>query len=447
MSRFRLSRRALLRGAGAAVALPVLEAMLDSTGIALADGTPLPKRFVTFFFGNGVILRRWTPAATGATWALSEELAPLASVKDYLNVVSGYQVKTPDLRGHHTGSTAILSGYPMVQLPAGSAPFASKFGGPTIDQLIADSIGTTSAFRSLQLAVSKRPLTDQGPTLLYISHRGPDSPLPPEIDPVTLYNRLFTAAGPHDPADPRDRMRASVLDAVKEDAHRLSARLGAQDRQRLDAHLTGISELRSRIMVMPPVRSPACTFPGAPTQRNVDTGGAEPLAAVSRVMSDLVALAFACDLTRVVSFQFSGASGNTVFSEVGQTEAEHLLSHDYMKQDLIHAAVLYVVQSFAYFLERLKATPEGTGNLLDQSCVFLTTDVTEGLVHSISDYPILIAGKAGGALTYPGVHHRSASSENTSNILLTLLQVMGTGRTSVGGDSGLSTTPCTGILA
>src|SRR5215470_14276446 len=154
MKRFLLNRRALLKGLGAAVALPTLDAMLNSHGNAYADGAPVPKRFATFFFSNGVILSRWRPAATGPSWSLTEELAPLVNVKSYVNVVSGYKIKIPNLRGHHTGAAGILSGYPFIPLPPEGAPYNSKFGGPSVDQIAADAIGSSNTFPSIQIAVS-----------------------------------------------------------------------------------------------------------------------------------------------------------------------------------------------------------------------------------------------------------------------------------------------------
>jgi hypothetical protein len=448
MKPFRLSRRTLLKGVGAAVALPTLEAMLNSSGTAFAAGLTPPKRFATFFFGNGVILNKWVPTATGGNWQLSPELAPLANVKDYINVVSGYQVKTPDRRGHHNGQAGILSGYPFIEMRAVNANYASKFGGPSIDQVAASRIGQDTTFRSLEIGVSKRVVFGEGPTLRYISHKGPDAPVPPEYNPAALFNRLFGSfTTPGNTPDPRTQLRANVLDAVREDARRLQARLGSADRARLDAHLTGISELRQQILALPPEYTSACVKPDPITQNNQDTNGREPLEQVSRAMSDLLVMAWACDLTRVASYMFTGSVGYTVFHMLGQTEGNHDLTHDASKQNQVHDAVVWVVRQFAYLLEKLKATPEAGGNLLDNSCLLLTTDVAEGLYHSINDYPIVVAGRAGGYLKYPGVHLRSTSQENTSDVLLTCLKSVGTGVTSVGEGSGLSQSECAGIKA
>ena len=446
MKRFSLSRRTFLRGAGALLALPTLEAMLDGHGEAFASGEALPRRLVVFFFGNGVVLNRYLPSGTGSGWTPGEALAPLAPVKDYVSVVSGYDLKTPDVRGHHNGACGILSGFPFISLPAGSANFSSKFGGPSIDQVAAPLIGAGTQWNSLQLAVSKRVDMWEGPTLQYVSHRGPDAPLPPLFDPARLYAQLFAGFTPADPTDPRAALRASVLDAVREDGKRLQARLGAPDRARLDAHLTQVSELRARLLALPPVVTSSCVAGTPVTTRNTDVGGKEPMTAVSRAMNELVTLALACDLTRVVSLQFTGSVGDQVFSEIGQVDNQHELTHDATRQAEVHDSVVFTMSRLAELLTSLRGAVEGTGNLLDQSAVLCTTDVAEGLSHGTHDYPLIVAGRAGGALTYPGVHLRG-SGQNTSDVLLSVLRAVGANVPGVGGGAGYSTTPCAGILA
>ncbi|MDP2272598.1 MAG: DUF1552 domain-containing protein [Archangium sp.] len=445
---FRLSRRHVLRGVGAALALPSLQVMLDGSGLAFADGTPLPRRFITWFFGNGVIRSKWKPAQVGNTYTVSEQLAPLLAVRDYVSVISGFNVKTPNLRGHHNGAAALLSGAPMIPLDPGGAGYNSKFGMKSIDQVAADAIAGTTTFKSLQLAVSKRYTRGEGPTLANLSHRGPDAPMPQETNPARLFNTLFAGFTPKDPRDPRDAMRANVLDAVKDDAKTLQSRLGATDKQRLEAHLTGISELRTRVLALPPVFTSACVKPATPTQTNTDVGGIEPIEAVSSVMSDLLAMAFACDLTRVASFQFSGSVGGHCFKFLTPNEArdsEHSITHEATQQDKVNQAVIFTMKNFAYTLEALKRTLEGTGNVLDNTVALCTSDVAEGLDHSINDYPVLLAGKGGGALR-SGHHFRSGTGRNTSDILLTAMRALGTNATSVGSASGLSTTPITELL-
>lgn len=451
----KLGRRALLRGAGASLALPLFEAMLDGRGEALADGTALPVRFSVFWFGNGVLLPRWVPSATGADWPLSEELAPLRDaalgidVKDQVSVASGFALKTPDYRGHHNGVAALMSGAPIIPLPPNGAPYSSKFSRRSVDHVLGELNGGGTAFKTLHLAVSKRANTEQGPTLLTISHAGPDAPVAPVTEPSVAFDTLFgagTTALP--PNDPHARLRVSVLDKVRDDARRLQARLGTADRQRLDAHLTAVSELRTRILMMATMAQ-GCTVPARPTQTNADLSGVEPVEEVSAVMSDLLALAWACDLNRVATFQFSGSSGNQCFKQLspGQPrDVEHNITHDPSQQDKVHQAVLFTMRCFARHLSALQRTREGTGNLLDSSVVVCASDVSEGVTHGTVDIPMLLAGKARGALK-AGVHVRSASQESTSDVMLTAMRATGAAVQSFGEAQGLSSTPVAGLLA
>lgn len=449
MKKLQLSRRTLLRGivsgAAVALALPPLEAMFDPNGTRLANGDPLPLRFVTWFFGNGVRLDRWTPKVQGADYELTEELAPLAQVRDYCNVLSGFNNKAGyGRRGHHDGVAGCFSGHPFIELDPMGAPYASKFGGPSIDQAAASLIQakTPTYLPSLEVGVSKRITTGEGPTLAFLSHKGPDQPLPSERDPQAVYAKLFGNFVPAD--DPSGELRVKMLDAVHEDAKRLMSRVGKRDQQRIDAHMESILQLQKQISALPP----ACTIPADPGVTNKDDDlGHEPLEEVSKVMADLVAMAFTCDVTRVVSFHQSGSVGGTVYHMTGTESEEHGLSHEEGGHELIHKAVVFNMGCFAYLLEKLKSVGEGDGHLLDRSIVLLGSDCAEGYTHSCVDQPIIVAGRAGGALKYPGVHYRSPNGENTSDILLTCLQALAPEVTEVGSEQGYSNTPCQALKA
>jgi hypothetical protein len=448
-----LPRRSFLRGAlggvATALALPTLDAMLDGNGVAYAQtGQALPKRLGVWFWGNGVRLDRWNPTGTGASWQLSPELAPLEGVKPYLNVVSGYRAQAGyGRRGHHDGCAAILSGHPFLELPHPNSNYSSKFGGPTIDQVAVDHIAGDTVFPSLHVGISKSVVRGEGPTLEHISHRGPDAPIAAERNPQILFNRLFGSFTPPDATDPTPAMRGRMLDAVKDDARALMRKLGATDRMRLDAHLTAIEQVQREIAAIPPELTSACQVPDRPTETNANVNGQEPLESVNRVMSELIAIAFACDLTRVASVMFSGSVGGTVYHMVGATRGQHELSHEPSEQETIHRTVHWTMRQFAVLLERLRDTPEGDGNLLDR-CVWLaSTDCSEGLTHSSDDYPIVVAGRAGGFLRYPGVHHRGSRTNNTSDVLLSVLRAAGADVTEVGEAQGYSRNPCAPIEA
>lgn len=460
MPRLKISRRTVLKGTAAGVAvgfgLPPLEAMFNSNGDALAQGQPIPVRMGIFFWGDGVKPDRWVPAVTGAGWTPSASLLPLmtAGVHDYVNVVSGMVEKASIERGHHSGTVGILSGGPLTVQPAGGAPFRSTFTLPSVDQVAANIIGTTSRFKSLEVGVSTRVNSVEGTTLQFLSHSGPDSPNPPEYDPAALYNRIFGAGFTppgEEPAvvDATLGFRKSVLDSVLADLTSLRERVSATDKARIDKHADNVRTMENRLVANNAVSgSAACAQPTNPGSF-MDQNGNEQIAAKTAAMSDLIAMALACDQTRVFSMMFTGSVAGTIFSEANVNGGHHQLTHDEPgDQPMVQATTVYTMEMFAVLLNALKAIPEGAGNLLD-SCVILgTSDTSDGRFHNLLDYPILIAGKAGGFLKYPGIHYRSPTGdENTSNALLTVLRAAGTNLDTVGSQDGLSTTSCSAIEA
>ncbi|MCA9635457.1 MAG: DUF1552 domain-containing protein [Myxococcales bacterium] len=456
MKRFTLNRRTMLRGVlggtAVALALPPLEAMLNANGTAYANGDPLPRRFVTWFFGNGVALvnpfdpnnnqLKWTPPDYGPGYSLPTQLAPLSGVKEYCSVISNLEVraKHPEVRGHHTGVSGFFSGYPYIKLDPMGANYSSKFGGPSFDQVAASFIGDQTFLPSVELRSSKRIVTSEGPTLNYLSHKGPDQPLQPIHNPQEAFQKLFGGFVP--PDDPTKPLRLSALDAVAEDVKRLQMRVGSNDRQRLDAHLSSIAQIQKQIESI----APECSAPPQPGETNSDQDGKEPLDSVNKVMSDLLILAFHCDITRVASIQYTGSVGYTVFHMLGQSQGHHDLSHDANANDQVDAATIKTMEAFAYLLQGLKDTPEGDGNLLDNSCLLLGSDAASGLRHSDFNQPCIVAGRGGGALTHPGIHH-DAQSANSTDVLLACLKTVAPQASEAGGGNGHSTTPLGAIMA
>ncbi|MEM6990445.1 MAG: DUF1552 domain-containing protein [Myxococcota bacterium] len=451
-----LSRRTMLRGvaggSAVALALPALEAMLNTHGDAHADGTELPRRFVTWFFGNGVALNNFTnpgegtrfaPAMTGPSYELTPQLQPLQNVRDYCSILSGFEINAAaeHRRGHHDGVAGFFSGYPFIELPPTGGPYASKFGGPSIDQVAANAIGSETFLPSVQLAISKRVITTEGPTLQYMSHQGPDEPLPQIFDPREAWDRLFGSFTV--PDDPEKPTRLSVLDAVSEDVKRLQNRVGANDKMRLEAHLSSVAQLRSQIEAAPPV----CTLPPEPGSGNDDVAGDEPMEEVNALMSDLLALAFSCDITRVASIQYTGSVSYAVFHMLGQSMGHHDMTHEGAQNENVDAATIFTIGQFAYLLEALMNADEGGQNLLDNSCLILSSDAASGLTHDVFDQPCIVAGGGGGALVHPGIHYASPNRENNSDILLSCLQTVCPEATSAGGGIGESTTPLSAIQA
>jgi hypothetical protein len=354
-----------------------------------------------------------------------------------------------------------LSGAPLVSQPPNGAPFRSTFAQKSFDQVAADSIGLTTKLKSLEVGISQRVNGNEGTTLKYLSHRGPDLPNPPEYDAGIVFDRLFgqgfTPPNSMPVTDATRALRKSVLDAVSADLRDLRAIVGASDKMRLDQHAENIQSIEKRLSMTtpPPV---ACKLPTRPMALPA-TNGKEPLEERTQAMSDLIALAFACDLTRVFSMMYSGPTAGTVFWQVGVSAANHPLTHDEpMPQPQVHSCVVFTMQCLARLITTLKNTPEGAGNVLDNSVIFASSDVSDGQAHSVTDYPIVVAGKGGGFLKYPGVHYKSATAENTSTAVLTALRAAGvtedpmtapagTPIAKFGGGPGLATTGCAGIEA
>lgn len=440
MKNTKLSRRTMLRGllgGGAAVTigLPALEIFLNNNGTAYAGDSSFPKRFGIFFWGNGNLPERWVPAGNGPDWELSEQLAPLASVKEHITVVSGMKVMTGNSVPHVCGPLGMLSGAPF---PNGDT---TTFALPSIDQVIAQAIGGETRFRSIELGVQPG---GQG-----FSYNGPHSVNPPETSPAALFQRLFgpgfVLPGTNATPDPRLALRQSVLDVVKADADRLKGRLGSSDKARLEQHLDGVRAVEKQIQKMQenPPSLAACAVPAEPKPDYPDVDGRPPMSDISRVMSDILVMALACDQTRVITDWFSQPVNDVLYP--GCTMGHHELTHDEPNpQPQVHSIVLYTMTELAYLVGALASVAEGDGTLLDHMAMLVTSDVSYGRAHSIEEYPILIAGTANGALKN-GIHYRAPSSDNTSKVLLTLARSMGLTLDSYGQGPGEVTSSLSAI--
>jgi len=447
------SRRTALRGlltTGTAVSigLPLLEIMLNESGTALAQtNTPLPPVFVTWFFGNGTLPGLWKPSATGAgsAWELSPQLTPLSAFKSDLTVISGLEGKLV-VSGveHPTGSAAATTAAPI----DGVAVRA-----PSIDQLVADAIAGDAPFRSLEVGVT--PATPGGPqdSLHTVSHNGPNSRNNPEFDPRAVFSRIF---GGFEPAPDEDaeqaakiaRVRRSVLDSVLLDGARLQERLGYTDRQRVEDHLEAIRAIENRLDAPDPELS-VCAELTAPTIGPDANSEAPP--GVNSVMAELTTLALACDQTRVATFMFSLPAAHVYYRHLASNMNDdfhdticHGDAGDPSNQPRVDTGVLYTMTCLAEFLTNLQNTAYGAGTLLDQALVYVTSDTAWGKVHDRTEWPVLLAGKAGGRLR--GDEHHNFQSENLSRALLTVAQIMDPTVTQIGVDGGFTNAVLPGIV-
>jgi hypothetical protein len=450
-----LNRRTVLRGmlaTGAAVGvpLPLLEAMLNTNGTALAQtNTPLSPLYVTWFFGNGTLPGLWKPAVTGAgsAWELSHQLQPLADVKSHLTVVSGLENFVENGSSPHPlGSAGATTGAPN----SGVAVRA-----PSIDQIVAETVSAGAPYRSLELGVT--PATPNGPehSLHTCSHSGPDAPNEPEFDPRAVFERLFmdgaqapVNSGAAEEAAKLARVKGSVLDSIIKDGGDLQRRLGVADRQRVEDHLEAVRAIERRLESMPQGTLPACTMPVAPVVGRDENSEAPP--DVNTAMVELSSLALACEKTRVLSFMFSLPAAHVYYRHLASNMNDdfhdticHLDAGDDSSQERVDVGVLYTMRCLNEFLLKLKDTPHGSSNLLDASLVYVTSDIAWGKPHGRTEWPVILAGKAGGRLR--GDEHHNFPGENLSKALLTVAQIMGTNSTEIGLDVGHVTESLSGI--
>jgi hypothetical protein len=459
LDKFKLSRRHLLRGliGGSAVAigLPPLEAMMGRSRTAAAGGD-LPKRFISFFFGNGVQLRNFEPGNTGPDWTPSVQLQPFADagVKDFVTVCTGMRNRTESQPiTHHEGIT-VMSGYDYV--PSNAGGFASDWGGPTIDQVIAGIIAdkTPTPVRSMQVGVTKfdSPV-DNGTAAKAASARGEPgavTALFPQQNPRAVWQSLFGEF--EAPKDDRE-LRLSVLDATKADIDALNKRLGQQDQQRMEAHLQSISELETKISALAPV----CEFPTEPTNENVEDNGQEDLFEINRIMSELIAYAFTCDITRVASNLFCSVASESVFGDVDVSSSTHH-GHSHSDDEGYNQNIQFIMSCIAQLMVTLRDTQDAMGeSLLDSTLIFASSELSQGWSHSWQRQPMIIGGHGRNHLRYPGVHYQaipqqnpnddSTADGNTTDVLLTLARAFDPSIPSIGAGQMMSTTPLDDIMA
>lgn len=419
----RTSRRAFLGGAGALVALPFLESIFGGRA-AQADNTP-PKRILTFYVPCGIRMDAWTPSKQGAGFDLPPILAPLAKVQSKLLVLSGLAnaPAIPDAVGDHAAGTgSFLTARHVVKTEGPNIK-----NGISMDQVAAAELGKTSRIASLQLGIdggSSVGDCDSGYSCAYarnISWASETQPLPKTVNPQVVWDLLFGGFDPLATAEEKARRelyKKSLLDHVSADAKTLRGRLGKTDAQKLDEYLTGVSELEKRIDGMG--SGFTCAVPERPAD-SLDYPGQVA------VMNDLMALAFQCDITRVISFMLGNAGSGRSYEFIGVKGGHHELSHHQgLPENLaaLQAIDTWEIQQLASLLEKLDAMPEGNGTVLDSCAVFFSSEIEDGNTHSHHNLPVLLAGGLGGAFK-PGRHLVYTQDEPIADLFIAMLQGAG----------------------
>jgi hypothetical protein len=415
-----LPRRTVLRGLGVAIALPFLEAMVPALPAAAETAATPRRRFGAVFVPHGERPGYWTPAKTGADFELTPILKPLEPFRDSMTLVS--ELCTP-ADGHGTTVAAWLTGSVPKRTMAEDVR-----AGTSVDQVIAARIGASTVFPSLELATEDFTGYIGGCDGFYacaymntLSWRTPTEPLPMEINPRILFERMF-GGGPTN-LTRRERLEQdrSILDSVADAVDRLRRGLGPRDRARLGDYLEDVREIERRIQRAEQDATTEVSLPGAPI------GIPEAFEEHAMLQFDLLALAYATDLTRVFAFMMSRDTSQRVYANLGISEPHHSLSHHGNKPESIARLVTlntYHVELFGRFLRKLQATPDGEGSLLDHSVILFGSGMSESDVHSRLNVPTLLVGKGAGLLH--GDRHLQAPKETPiANLALTLANKFG----------------------
>ena len=433
-----LPRRTFLRGAGAALALPFLDAMVPALTAAAQAPAKAPLRVGWIYFPNGVTVSDWTPAATGANYALTPSLAPLAPYRDQMLVVSGLAHRQAEAMGDGSGDHARASAVWLNGVRAKRTEGADVQAAMTVDQIAAQALGTDTPLPSLELSLEDTFMIgncDNGYSCAYsnaISWRTDTTPLPGEANPRVLFERMFGGGGT---GDLKGHMRAnrSILDSVNSEIARLQSTLGAVDRRRIDQYLDAVREIERRIQ-RAETRVESSALP--PLTRPV--GIPETVDEHATLMFDLQALALQADVARVFTFMIGREQSNTVYPASGTNEPHHPVSHhglDPQKLGALSKINLYHVRLFARFLEKLRAAPEGDGNILDNSMIVYGSGLSDGDQHSHVDLPTVVVGSGGGRIK-GGRHLRYPAYTPQNNLWISLLEKAGVPMEKYGDSTG-----------
>ncbi|MSO19233.1 MAG: DUF1552 domain-containing protein [Acidobacteria bacterium] len=426
-----IPRRTFLRGAGAALALPMLDSMSPAMA-AVNDTGKKPLRVATVFVPNGRIMSRWTPRTDGVGFEISPTLAPLAPFKDQLTVLTGLNIKAADAVGNEPGG---VHARPAAAFLTGLHPKPGGALGVSMDQMIAREAGKETQLGSLEMALDapETAVSDGSYGAYYmntISWRGAATALPMEINPRAVFERMY---GDTDSADAAARARRmqkerSILDSVSDGVSRMMGGIGSGDRAKLSEYLDAIRDIERRIQVAEKSDEPAEGQPTVAGKSNLERPAGIPAkySEHAKLMFDLQVLAFQSDLTRVTTMMMGREQTDRTFREIGVGDGHHPLSHHKEVPETIELVAkvdLFQAQLFAHFIERLRNTPDGDGTLLDHSLVLFGSGLSDGNFHIHNNIPVMLVGGAHGKLK--GDRHLRFPGQPFSNVLLSVMDIAG----------------------
>ena len=436
----RPTRRAFLAGGSVVVGLPFLESLLPRG--SRAEAATQPQRLIYWFIPNGIngsTANAWKPVEVGAQYTTTPMLMPLDPLKADFQVVSGLQniLGKPDGPGDHAAGTSSA-----ITCAHATKSLTNIMLGTSADQVAAKAFGSQTRLPSLQLGMSGGNATgdcDNGYSCAYarnISWSGPSTPLPKITDPGTVFDQIFkgyTPAGQSQAdADKRRQLNQSVLDLVVSEANSLSLKLSHTDSHKVQEFLDGVRGLEQQIDGMT-TGGTQCTMGTRPT-----TGTDFP--ANVKLMCDLMVLAMQCDATRIITFMLGNAASGQTYPSLGITDGHHTISHhgnNAAKLAQLQTIGTWEVQQLAYLMTKMKAITEGSSNMLYNSAIFMSSDVSDGNAHTHTDMPIILGGHAGGKLS-TGRHlaYPTTATQMTSNLLVSMLTAVGVPTPVVGDSTG-----------
>ena len=434
-----LSRRTVLRGLGATLALPLLDGMVPALSAFAKTAAAPPKRLGVVYVPNGVMLDNWTPVGEGSGFALSPTLDALKPFRDRVLVVSGLSLKPADPQGGEAvGQHARPSGAFLTGVHVKRTTSSKLQSGISMDQMAAQTIGSETPLPSLELSLEPPEFQacDPGYSCAYlnISWRDAQTPMPMETSPRVVFERLFGDISSTDPAARQARIVGdlSVLDSVADKVARLQRGLGPGDRVKLDQYLEAVRDVERRIQnaehgsarELPEVTKPA----GTPTDYHEH----------ARLLFEMQRLAYQTDMTRVITFMIGREQSAKTYPQVGVPDAHHPITHQtdnpasMAKVAKINA---YHVSLFAEYLGMLAETPDGDGSLLDNVAILYGGSMGDGGKHEPRNLPIVVAGKCGGELK-GGRHLRYTDETPLTNLHLSLLHKVGAPVERIGDSTG-----------
>ena len=431
-----LPRRTFLKGVGVTLALPLLDSMIPARTLLAQTAAKGTSRLGFIYVPHGAIMDKWTPASEGAGFEFTPILKPIEPFRDYVNVVSGL--------GHRAADTTAVHSLSPTTWLSGVRPKATQgvdaYAGVTADQIAAKGIGQETVLPSLELATEDHSgligSCDRDYGCIYmntLSWRTPTTPLPMEINPRKVFERLFGDGGSATDRLARIKEQRSLLDAITRDAASLQLQVGAEDRRTLNDYLDNVREIERRIQraetsqgdgdLLLPERPPGVPFE---FEEHIT------------LMYDLLTLAYQANMTRVATFMVSREVSNRTYPQVGVPDGHHAISHHQNRPEKMEKNVkiqTYHISLLRHFLDKLKNTPDGDGSLLDHSLFIYGSNMSNSNAHDHFPLPNLVIGGANGRVK-GGRHLRYADHTPMSNLLLTVLDRVGVHEQQLGDSTG-----------